>query len=54
MNYLVDTNLFLEILLNQGERKKCEVFSLASHKGQKSCLIPRFSEGIGGGDSEPR
>ncbi len=26
MNYLVDTNLFLEILLNQAGRKKCEAF----------------------------
>ena len=26
MNYLVDTNVFLEILLNQSGRKKCEVF----------------------------
>jgi len=26
MNYLVDTNLFLEILLNQAGRKKCETF----------------------------
>ena len=27
MNCLVDTNIFLEILLNQAGRKKCEVFS---------------------------
>jgi uncharacterized protein len=26
MNYLVDTNIFLEILLNQAHRKKCEAF----------------------------
>ena len=26
MNYLVDTNIFLEILLDQGNRKKCESF----------------------------
>jgi predicted nucleic acid-binding protein len=26
MNYLVDTNIFLEILLNQPGRKKCEAF----------------------------
>ncbi len=26
MNYLVDTNIFLEILLNQNGRKKCETF----------------------------
>ena len=26
MNYLVDTNIFLEILLNQAGRKKCETF----------------------------
>ena len=26
MNYMVDTNLFLEILLNQAGRKKCETF----------------------------
>ena len=26
MNYLVDTNIFLEILLNQAGRKKCEMF----------------------------
>ena len=26
MNYLVDTNIFLEILLNQAGRKKCEAF----------------------------
>lgn len=32
MNYLVDTNLFLEILLNQAGRKKCEVF-LQGEKG---------------------
>jgi len=24
MNYLVDTNIFLEILLNQAGRKRCE------------------------------
>ncbi len=32
MNYLVDTNVFLEILLNQGGRKKCEAF-LQGEKG---------------------
>jgi predicted nucleic acid-binding protein len=32
MNYLVDTNLFLEILLSQAGRKKCEAF-LQSEKG---------------------
>ena len=26
MNYLVDTNIFLEILLAQAGRKKCESF----------------------------
>lgn len=26
MNYLADTNIFLEILLNQAGRKKCEAF----------------------------
>ena len=26
MNYLVDTNIFLEILLNQNGRQKCEEF----------------------------
>jgi len=26
MNYLVDTNIFLEILLGQAGRKKCEAF----------------------------
>jgi predicted nucleic acid-binding protein len=28
MNYLVDTNIFLEILLNQSGRRKCETFLL--------------------------
>jgi predicted nucleic acid-binding protein len=28
MNYLVDTNIFLEILLGQAGRKKCEAFLL--------------------------
>ena len=28
MNYLVDTNIFLEILLSQAGRKKCEAFLL--------------------------
>ena len=32
MNYLVDTNVFLEILLNQTGRKKCEAF-LQDEKG---------------------
>lgn len=32
MNYLVDTNLFLEILLHQAGRKKCEAF-LQGEKG---------------------
>lgn len=32
MNYLVDTNIFLEILLNQAGRKRCEVF-LQGEKG---------------------
>ena len=32
MNYLVDTNVFLEILLGQAGRKKCETF-LQSDKG---------------------
>ena len=32
MNYLVDTNIFLEILLGQAGRKKCEVF-LQGEKG---------------------
>jgi predicted nucleic acid-binding protein len=32
MNYLVDTNIFLEILLNQAGRKKCEAF-LRGEKG---------------------
>jgi len=32
MNYLVDTNLFLEILLGQAGRKKCEAF-LQGEKG---------------------
>ena len=32
MNYLVDTNIFLEILLNQAGRKRCEAF-LRSEKG---------------------
>ncbi len=32
MNYLVDTNIFLEILLNQAGRKKCESF-LQGEKG---------------------
>jgi predicted nucleic acid-binding protein len=32
MNYLVDTNIFLEILLNQSGRKKCEAF-LQGEKG---------------------
>jgi predicted nucleic acid-binding protein len=32
MNCLVDTNIFLEILLNQAGRKKCETF-LQSEKG---------------------
>jgi uncharacterized protein len=32
MNYLVDTNIFLEILLNQAGRKKCEAF-LQGEKG---------------------
>ncbi len=32
MNYLVDTNVFLEILLNQTGRKKCEAF-LQGEKG---------------------
>ena len=32
MNYLVDTNIFLEILLNQTGRKKCEAF-LQGEKG---------------------
>jgi predicted nucleic acid-binding protein len=32
MNYLVDTNVFLEILLNQAARRKCEVF-LQGEKG---------------------
>ena len=35
MNYLVDTNLFLEILLNQAGRKKCEAF-LQGEKGMAS------------------
>ena len=26
MNYLVDTNVFLEILLNRVRRRKCEAF----------------------------
>jgi uncharacterized protein len=32
MNYLIDTNIFLEILLNQAGRKKCEAF-LQGEKG---------------------
>jgi len=32
MNHLVDTNIFLEILLNQAARKKCEAF-LQGEKG---------------------
>jgi predicted nucleic acid-binding protein len=32
MNYLVDTNVFLEILLNQNGRRKCETF-LQGEKG---------------------
>jgi uncharacterized protein len=32
MKYLVDTNVFLEILLNQAGRKKCEAF-LQGEKG---------------------
>jgi predicted nucleic acid-binding protein len=32
MNYLVDTNIFLEILLSQAGRKKCEAF-LQGEKG---------------------
>jgi predicted nucleic acid-binding protein len=32
MNYLVDTNVFLEILLNQAVRKRCETF-LQGEKG---------------------
>ena len=32
MNCLVDTNIFLEILLNQAGRKKCEAF-LQGEKG---------------------
>ncbi len=32
MNYLVDTNIFLEILLNQAGRKRCEAF-LQGEKG---------------------
>jgi uncharacterized protein len=32
MNYLVDTNVFLEILLNQAARRKCEAF-LQGEKG---------------------
>ena len=32
MKYLVDTNVFLEILLNQAGRKKCETF-LQNEKG---------------------
>jgi predicted nucleic acid-binding protein len=32
MNYLVDTNIFLEILLSQAGRKKCETF-LRGEKG---------------------
>jgi len=32
MNYLVDTNIFLKILLNQTGRKKCEAF-LQGEKG---------------------
>ncbi len=32
MNYLVDTNIFLEILLSQAGRKKCETF-LQGEKG---------------------
>jgi uncharacterized protein len=32
MNYLVDTNIFLEILLNQAGRRKCEAF-LQGEKG---------------------
>jgi iron only hydrogenase large subunit-like protein len=32
MNYLVDTNVFLEILLSQAGRKKCEAF-LQGEKG---------------------
>ena len=32
MNYLVDTNIFLEILLGQAGRKKCEAF-LQGEKG---------------------
>jgi len=32
MNYLVDTNIFLEILLDQNGRKRCEMF-LQGEKG---------------------
>ena len=35
MNCLVDTNVFLEILLNQGGRKKCETY-LQGEKGAAS------------------
>ena len=37
MNYLVDTNIFLEILLNQAGRKRCEAF-LQGEKGA-ACLF---------------
>jgi predicted nucleic acid-binding protein len=31
MNYLVDTNIFLEILLDQAGRRKCEAFLLGEN-----------------------
>lgn len=33
MNYLVDTNVFLEVLLNQDKKEKCKIF-LSEHAGK--------------------
>ena len=43
MNFLVDTNLFLEILLNQAGRKKCEAF-LQGEKGADAGVGADFEE----------
>ena len=42
------------LVVKELKAREVGYFALASHKGQKPCLIPRFSEGIDGPGSEPR
>lgn len=41
--YLIDTNIFLEVLLAQSRKENCKNFLKALHKGEKTGIVTDFT-----------